>query len=146
MRKPSWRLLVPALVTLGLVAAGAPAALAGELDHDPVENGLNVRMLLRCNGDGTVTLKWHSKVPKGAGSMGVSWFDFTADPERPTPSTRADQVAAARVRGNRADGKFLLTSVPNGHRILVAVDAYSKPGGRGKHLDVLGHNLDTIRC
>jgi hypothetical protein len=143
-----WRILVPTLVTIGLVGAAIPSALAGELDNDRANNRLRVRMSLQCNSDHSVTLKWHSFAPRRAASMTAQWYDMTADPnfDHPTPSSKADQVAAVKRRGDRASGSFRIRGVPNRHKIAIFVDAWSLRGGQGDQVFGLGRNIDTIRC
>jgi len=148
--KRRWLILLSALTTVALVGVAVPTAFAGELDNDPDNNRLKVRMSLRCNSDKSVTLKWRSLAPKQAVSMTARWYDLTDDDElqNATPAGKADQVAAVKRRGDRASGSFRIPRVPNrnGHRIAIFIDAWSEPGGGGSQVFGLGRNIDTIHC
>jgi hypothetical protein len=150
VKRRMWRYLVPA-ATAGLLAVAVPTALAGELDNDPDNNPLRVRMLLSCNGDSTVTLKWNSRSPREARKMSARWHVQTVDPntghtsEGPaTPANVADQIAAVKRRGSRASGRFELGGMPNGTRILIAVDALKADGNQIRR--GIGRNIDTVNC
>jgi hypothetical protein len=148
VKKRRWRVLVPTLVTVGLMGAAVPAALAGELDHDRDNNKLNVRMSLHCNSDRSVTLNWHSLSPRVAVSMTAKWYDLTADPDLrvATPSAAADQAAAVSRRNGKASGRFVIRHVPRGHKIALFVDALDGRNGEGNQVFGLGRNIDTVRC
>jgi len=140
----SWQLLVPALVAAGLVATALPA-LAGEMDHDPANNRLQVRMSLRCNRNGTVQLSWHSIWPRHAASMTAKWYDSTVDGDLqfPTPSDEAGQKRSVHRQGSRASGDLRIPAGLNKHRIVLFVDALDSTDNQTFGL---GRNADTIHC
>jgi hypothetical protein len=135
------------LLAVGLVGAAVPA-IAGELDNDPDNNRLNVRMSLRCHSDHSATLRWTSIAPREAVSMTAFWYDMTSDPnlDNPRPASKSAQVAAVHRSGGSASGSFRIKRSSNGHRILIFVDAWSASGGRGQQVYGLGRNIDTVGC
>ncbi len=141
-----WRILLPAAVTAGVLAAAAPPAAAGDLDNDPRNNGLQVRMSLTCNSDRSVTLTWRSRYPRGADTVRARWFNVTTDPEHrsETPATHAAQVAAVSRRGDTAFGTFTIRNARIGDLIAVFVDGTAGAGDDLVHVDGIGRNLDRV--
>jgi hypothetical protein len=136
------------LATVGVLGVVVPTAIAGELDDDPLNNRLQVRMSLHCNGDKSVALNWRSIAPKEALSMTAKWYDMTADPDlrTPTPASQAAQVAAVTRGHGTARGRFAIRGVPSGHKIALFIDAWSEAGGHGDQVYGIGRNIDTVHC
>ena len=137
MKRRTWRVLVSALVAVGMVGAALPA-LAGELDHDKDNNRLQTRMSFHCNSNHTVRLSWHSIWPKVAVSMTASWYDGTTDPD-----LRSPHPGRVHRDGNRASGTFTIPAGHNRHTIFLFVDSLDATGNQ---VFGLGRNIDTIRC
>jgi hypothetical protein len=143
-----WRVAVPGAVAVGLVAMTVPAALAGELDNDPLNNKLKVKMTLTCQSHTKVRLDWTAVSPTVAFSMTAKWYDVKTDAglAHPTPATQAAQYAAVVRSGDKAKGTFTITGHRDGHRIALFVDALDGPGGSGRQVYGLGRNIDKIDC
>jgi hypothetical protein len=139
VKRPSWRVLVPALVAVGLLGGALPA-FAGELGNDDSGNNrLKVRMSLHCNSTGSVRVSWHSIWPKAATHMSVQWFDATTDPDLAHPASggRADH------NGDRASGAFTIPAGHNRHRMWLFVDALDK---NGNQVFGIGRVTTVIHC
>jgi len=107
MRKLSWRVLVPALLTVGLLGATIPTALAGELDNNRTENPAHLLLKLRCKPNGAVELKSSfgaieaSEIPKGiraiTGNGAITLNDIGGDT---FAKTSFGSVSVERIAGN----------------------------------------------
>jgi hypothetical protein len=137
VKRRTWRVLVPALVAVGVMGAAIPA-MAGELDHDKDNNRLQTRMSFHCNSNHTVKLSWHSIWPKVAVKMTASWYDGTTDPDLNKPHR-----GTVHRDGGKATGTFTIPAGHNKHRIFLFVDALDATGNQ---VFGLGRNIDTIHC
>ncbi len=138
MKRPSWRVLVPALVALGLVGAAVPA-FAGELDHDKWNNRLQVRMSFHCDSDGSVKLSWHSIWPSQATHMTAVWYDSTVDSDL----NQAHSAGRIHKDGRTASGSTTIPAGHNRHHIWLFVDALDDTNNQ---VFGIGRNADVIHC
>jgi hypothetical protein len=136
-RRPFRRVLIPVVAALGVVGMAAPAAFAGSLDNDPVNNSLHLRETVSCVRHAAL-YRWSADVPSNAVSVTFKWYDTTVDPGLTQP-----HAGTANRSGTRATGSFRVTGRA-GHQIALFFDALNSSGGQ---IGGLGRNIETVpRC